>query len=365
MANIGLPDIDVTFQQLAVSAITRSQRGTAVIVMRDPIAAASGPVTALYRYLTEVKTDGYSAENYAAIERCFLDPVNRVYVIAVGDEAEFSEAAAQLEGINYNYICSTVANYQQDLISYIKNKNAKTAGKKCVAVVSSAIASNDKYIINVKNNSVTLKDGSTVNIAEYLPRLCTVLANLPMNRSITYYELPELDKVDTSFMEVDTDIDAVINDGNLVLFKDEDVVKVARGVNTLTTFTGTDTEDMRKIIIVESMNLIRGDIYSTFKSNYVGKYKNGYDNQCLFISAINAYFRQLAREEILDPAYDNVAYVDVEAQRKAWLEIGKTEAADWDENKVKNMTFKSYIFLAGQIKILDAVEDLKFTIAMA
>ena len=85
----------------------------------------------------------------------------------------------------------------------------------------------------------------------------------------------------------------------------------------------------------------------------------------MFISAVNTYFRQLAKEEILDPNYNNVSYVDVEAQRDAWLSIGKTEALDWDENTVKNMTFKSYIFLAGQVKILDAIEDLKFKITMA
>ena len=54
----------------------------------------------------------------------------------------------------------------------------------------------------------------------------------------------------------------------------------------------------------------------------------------------------------------------MESQRSAWLSIGKTEAIDWDENKVKNMTYKSTVFLQGNIKILDAIEDLKFEIEM-
>ena len=165
-------------------------------------------------------------------------------------------------------------------------------------------------------------------------------------------------------MDTDNTIDDAIDDGNLVLWIDEDKVKVGRGVNTLTTITATDTADMKKIIIVESMNIILEDIYSTFKDFYIGKYKNSYDNQCLFISAVNSYFRQLAREEILDPEYDNCSYVDVEAQREAWLAIGKTAAADWTEAEVKKMTFKSYIYLAGQVKILDAIEDLHFVITM-
>lgn len=49
---------------------------------------------------------------------------------------------------------------------------------------------------------------------------------------------------------------------------------------------------------------------------------------------------------------------------QAWLDIGRTDAADWNADKVKKMTFKSYVFLQGDIKILDATEDLKFDIGM-
>ena len=144
----------------------------------------------------------------------------------------------------------------------------------------------------------------------------------------------------------------------------DDKIKIGRGVNSLTTFTSTDSEDMKKIIIVESMNLIEEDIYTTYKDYYVGKYKNHYDNQCLFMSSVNTYFRELQREEILDPEFDNRSFVDVEKQRDAWLAIGKQEASDWSIEKVKRMTFKSNVFLAGDIKILDAMEDLRFTINM-
>ena len=82
------------------------------------------------------------------------------------------------------------------------------------------------------------------------------------------------------------------------------------------------------------------------------------------MSSVNTYFRELQREEILDPEFDNRSFVDVEKQRDAWLAIGKQEASDWSIEKVKRMTFKSNVFLAGDIKILDAMEDLRFTINM-
>ena len=363
MSKIGLPVIDITFIQKAVSAIQRSERGTACIVVKGSV---DTPTLRKYKYESDMAASDYTVDMLAALKRCFLVPVNKVYVLSVpNDTEEFSVAAAALEGVKFNYICTVEADWQQAVVNYIINKNNKSAGKKYIGLVAGATTADSKYIINIKNPRVHDVDTDAwVTMPMYLPRVIAVLCNLPMNRSCTYYEFEDIDEVDTDFITTENDIDYWINAGYIVFFKDEDVIKIGRGVNSLTTFTASDTEDMRKIIIVESMNLILEDIYETFKDYYVGKYKNSYDNQCLFISAVNSYFRQLAREEILDPDYDNVAYVDVEAQREAWLGIGKTEAEDWNEEKVKEMSFKSFVYLAGDIKILDAIEDLHFRITM-
>ena len=363
MSNIGLPVIDITFIQKAVSAIQRSERGTACIVVKGSVEA---PVLRRYKYESDMDSSDYAVSLLKALKRAFLVPVNKVYVLIVPSATEyFSDITSALEGVKFNYICTVEADWQQEVVTYIINKNAKSAGKKYIGLVAGVTTADSKYVINIKNGSVhDIDTDAWVDMEMYLPRIIAILCNLPMNRSCTYYELEDIDEVDMSFITTEHDIDYWINEGNLVFFKDEDTIKIARGVNTLTTFTSSDTEDMRKIIIVESMNIILEDIYQTFKEYYVGKYKNYYDNQCLFISAVNSYFRQLAREEILDPDYDNVAYIDVEAQRDAWLGIGKTEAQDWTEEKVKEMSFKSFIFLAGDIKILDAIEDLHFRITM-
>ena len=68
---------------------------------------------------------------------------------------------------------------------------------------------------------------------------------------------------------------------------------------------------------------------------------------------------------MLDREYDNVADIDVEAQRSAWLGTGKSEAAEWDDDKVKKMAFKRSVFIAANIKILGSMENLKFTVNMA
>ena len=37
---------------------------------------------------------------------------------------------------------------------------------------------------------------------------------------------------------------------------------------------------------------------------------------------------------------------------------------EWDDEKVKKSTFKKKVFMKAKIKILNAVEDFKFTINM-
>lgn len=359
---MGLPVIEINFKQKAGSIIERSSRGIACVIVRDDTNSTAGYKR--YKYETDIKTTDYSADNLAAIKRCFLVAVNEVIVINVPTEAEFSDAAAILTMLKYNYVCACEVADQQPLANYIRTKNSNSKGKKYIAVVNGITTADSMYIINVKNAKVTLADtGEIVPMVKYLPRLVSLLANLPMNRSCTYYTLTDL--VDCEDVETaEKTLDMLINEGWLCLFNDDGDIRIARGVNSLVTITSTETEDMQKIIIVESMNMIREDIYGEYKNNYVGKYKNHYDNQCLFISAVNGYFRQLQLAEILDPEYDNHSTIDVESQRQAWLDIGRTDAADWNADKVKKMTFKSYVFLQGDIKILDATEDLKFDIGM-
>lgn len=159
-------------------------------------------------------------------------------------------------------------------------------------------------------------------------------------------------------------MDKEVDDGNLFLFNDEGVCKnCTRGKQPdhnryhlyrryeVDCYRGSHEPDGRRYL-------------HHVQNDYLGKYKNSYDNQSLFIAAVNGYFKDLSKEEILDPNYSNLAGVDVEAQRDAWLATGKAEASEWDELTVKKNTFKRKVFLAGNVKILDAMEDLFFPITM-
>ena len=209
------------------------------------------------------------------------------------------------------------------------------------------------------NDKVTFVDNrGEVEGWQYVPTILGMLAGLPMTRSATSFLCGNLKEV-----SIFDEIDDVIDKGGFCLYKDEGDIRVARACTSLEEITQDETEDMKDIIIIESMDLMRDDIYSTFKK-WIGKYKNKYDNQVLFFTAINAYFKELEKEDILDKEYDNYSEVDVEAQRLAWLGVGKKEVEEWDDEKVKKSTFKKKVFMKAKIKILNAVEDFKFTINM-
>ena len=97
---------------------------------------------------------------------------------------------------------------------------------------------------------------------------------------------------------------------------------------------------------------------------YLGMYKNKYDNQALLISAILAYFATLERQDVLDPDYDNTCGVDTDAQKAAWEAAG-TDTSEWTDAEARKKTFKSNVYLSGTVRILDAMEDLKFAINLA
>lgn len=354
---MGLPSISVIFKTLAGTAVARSARGVLAIVVQDATAAFDSKP---YSVSTDMEKDDYTAENYAVLQRAFTAAPYKVIVVRVGADGGMDDANAILDRLTFNWLCAVPAGFQEGVAAYVKARNIKSKAHKVKGLVAGQEALDDMHLVNVPNTGVTLLDGTAVTMAEYLPRLGGVLAACPMTEAVTGKALPELSAV-ADIAGVDESIDK----GNMALYNDEGTVRIGRGVTTLQTMTtGQTSEDMKKITVVEGLDLIREDIAATFKEGYSGKYKNKAANQALFIAAVLAYFRQLQKEDVLDEEFGNTAYVDTEAQKEAWEAIG-TDTSDWDDAKAKAMTFHSQVFLAGSIKVLDAMEDLMFQITLA
>ena len=65
---VTLPKINITFKQLATSFIQRSERGVAVLIVRDATAGGNGYAT--YTDITELENAPYTAANKQYITDC-------------------------------------------------------------------------------------------------------------------------------------------------------------------------------------------------------------------------------------------------------------------------------------------------------
>ena len=156
------------------------------------------------------------------------------------------------------------------------------------------------------------------------------------------------------------EMDAAVEDGKLIVFHDGEKVKIARGVNSLVTTTGTKGNQFKKIKIVEAMDMINDDIIRTAEDSYLGKYANSYDNKCLLVSAISSYFNSLIKEEILS---SGTVGIDIEANRNYLLSKGY-DVSGMSDDDIKKADTDDKVFLNAAIKILDAIEEITLPISI-
>lgn len=321
----------------------------------------SGVVTNIYKTVADIDDSIYTADSLKYIKSCMSYAPYEVVVISGsnGSSVNFADyAPAILKARSTGWIAfAGVESVQADLASWIKSMELQNKTYKAVGTVANKDCKHYVYF----NQTAYDNDGARVTAVNYLPNLLGIVASCNVLKGCTNFLCSDLSLVD----EV-TDIDSSVAAGQLVLTNDIGGVRIVTGINSLVTLNGnTATEDMQYIETVEVMDLIEDDIRTVFKTDYQGHYKNKYKYQLLFIGAVNQYFSQLAAEDILDDEFDNNAEIDVDAQRSAWVGTGKSEAADWDDDKVKKMSFKRSVFIASNIKALNCMENLKFTVTLA
>lgn len=360
---VTMPKIEVTFRQKAASLISRSARGVAILLVRDDTDKTF--THKQYSDLSALEADKarYTGDNYSAISDMLAFAPYQSHVFRLDTDGTLGDALAEVARTvktGWITIAGMSSNDAAALASWVKAQAAKAKSYKCIVYNVSPLP-DDMHVVNFVNSTVTYLDERGKRAGSYyLPSLLAILACCNVERGCTNYLCSDLAAVE----EVE-DNDAAVGSGKFILFNDEDgQVRIGQGINSMTTTDGnTKTEDMQFIETVEAMDLMRDDISSVFRGTYLGNYRNSRDNQMLFIAALNnSYFRELAQDNILDPDYANGAAIDVESQRASWLASGKSEASEWDDDKVKAMPFKRAVYLQGNVKILGSMTDLKFPI---
>lgn len=354
---MGMPNVNISFEGKATTAIKRSANGIVALVLHDnTITVTKGAVP--YADISEIKASDWTEENIDYIQKAFLGTPKKVICIRIPVEStDYNTAYKSLQSLKWNFLAipQILDSEVENVASWIKSK--RDNDKKKIKAVLPNCAADHEGIINFTTDEIETKE-KVYATNEYCPRIAGILAGLPFTRSATFFELSEVISV-ADHDDPNGDIDK----GQLILVNDGEVVKIGRGVNSLTSFTVTKMKQWSKIKIVEGMDLITDDIRDVFNKDYIGDVNNDYDNQVLFIVSVNAYFKRLVAENILNKNYENKADVDIASQRLAWEEVG-TATEDWDDLKVKKMSFEDQVFLSGDVKILDAMEGLNFNIAM-
>lgn len=317
---MGLPEIYISFETAAVSAVKRSSRGVVALAVTD--ATKGGAASAVYRSLSEVDESKFTAANYRLLKLCFLAAPSKVAVLRIGsDEADTFTA---LDTLDFDYLAAPGLT-QAKVISYIKAERAKGRGVK--AVVANATAPDDEGIINFCAEDIVLTDGA-VTADNYAARIAGLLAATPLTRSATYAKLSEVVSCGAQ-----SDADAAIDAGKLIL--------VPNG---------------------EGYCLGRADITRTFREGYIGSVLNDYDNKLLLVTAINAYFKAL-EGDVLDKTADNACRVSLSGQR-GWLESHGTDTGEMSDAEILRANTGSEVFLEASLTFCDAMEDLTLRIAM-
>ena len=232
-------------------------------------------------------------------------------------------------------------------------KQYRNDEKKTFKVVLPHYAGDHEGIINFTTENITSSvTGKKHTAAEYCARIAGILAGLSLSRSSTFYVLN-----DVSSAEVPDDPNERIDAGELILTFDGSQYKIGRGVNSLTSFTATKTEDFRKIKIVEGMDLISYFLRTTVQDSWVGQYPNTYDNKQLLVAYILEYLQELERAGVLNPG-ESFCEIDYDRQLN-WLKSQGVEVSGLTRQQVLEHQTGSWVFIRCGGRLVDAMEDFE------
>lgn len=406
----GRPQIIINFRSRATTAINRSGRGVGVMILNDENVEDKVKTYQIID-VTDIPSSGLSDKNVDLIKKALLGTPSKLFVYAiplkdktvtvdqefdddnnpetppiitqvpvtVASEIKQADALKKAATLKFNYIChpTGTAQDQNDLAEWIKAQR-RLKYKTIKGIVANVDA--DSYgVINFTTGNIRVVNSEytdalleaegivenvpeeipqylTYTAAEYTARILGIACGITLDKSMTYYELSEVVDCD-----VYDDVDAHINNGELCLIDEGDGngVKIARGCNSLHTFTADVGQDFRYIKIVETVDLITDDIREIFRSEYLGKVLNSYDNKMLFIAAILVYFEGL-KGNVLDNSETATNTVDIDVtQNASYAKLKGYDISQMSVQEIREFNTGTNVFLDGSITPVNAMEDLK------
>ena len=343
---MGLPIIDISFKQLAKTAVIRSQRGIVALILKDTTKASltvfdEGDIPAS---LTEA--------NQGLIKDVLKGSPNKIELYVLGSEGEISEALTYFEGVEFNLMCMSQGEGSDvtAIKAFIKKMN-DVVKYKCDAILANDKADSEA-IINYTADDIVV-GGKSVTTANHTARMAGLIEGTPLHQSITFATLSDVDSIENLTKE---EADSRIDAGELILVREMGKVRVARGVNSLTTLTDVKGNAFQKIKLRKTLNLIHNDLRRVIVEKYIGKVPNNYDNKCILITEIKNYLDELATEQLIEKV--NTVGIDLIAQKKWLKDNTNLDINNMSEQEIKEANTQSNVFIAISLKVVDAMEDI-------
>lgn len=357
---MGMPSISISFTEAAKSFISRAERAVVGLILKGTVPTA-GPVVTITR-LDEIATSGLDANCKAQARLAMLgcdgkSPSKLICYVLASNAAAYTDAFAYFDtvkSLNYIAVPSVATDeLEKDVADWIV---AQRAESKIVKAVLPNYAGASIGVINFATASMT--EGSTsFATAAYCSRIAGLIAACPINESVTYKALPELDGCTKVSL---TDLDTAIDAGKLCVFWDGEKVKIARGVNSFVTTSATMGAQFKKIHVVDIMDMILADIKLTAEDHYIGRYTNSFDNKCLLLAAVGNYLADLERQQLIKVKNLDI---DVDANR-SYLQTQGVDTSDMTDQELREAPTGSTVFMTATISIFDAIEDIVLPITV-
>lgn len=340
----------LTFKQQIADLIQFGNKGKLLIAKENSLLVTNTKVTEITSKLFELDNKDLETQIKQALKR------KPTKVILFEYKGSLINHILVLNSLNFDWFISLDSTEQQTVSDYCDEKE--------VFGLVYNLNPNSKWVVSIQNpsaklaNGVEINESSTIDGIGLLPIVGGALAGCPYTNSITSYVFDELESVEMP----DT-----ITQGQLVLYNEDEGVRAANSINTLTTIVGDDTADMKDITIMESIRRYKQDFRKAFRLGYKGK-KNTYDNQQLFISAGKGYHSQLEADDIciLDPEYNNDIFINTDRVRQLWIASGKTEKEinAMSDLEISKLTYKKTMALKAKVKFLNAIEECEIEVEM-
>ena len=206
-----MPTLTVLFQQRAQTAIARSQKGVAALIVRDALTA--GQAWALTS--TGQIPEKLGKENQEAIRRVFKGGVNPprkvlVYCLGAEDTLEAEESDPQAEEARPGSGAAALRWLGTQRFDYLAGPadlgEAEAAAiqewiirkREDDHVIFKAVlphtAANNEGIVNFTASGIQV-GGDVFDAAAYCGRVAGLIAGTPMKQSVTYAALPEAEDI--------------------------------------------------------------------------------------------------------------------------------------------------------------------------